>query len=296
MTFLVTGATGFLGSPLLKRLEEAGHQWHALSRSGGRGAGFFAWPDAAAPPPRAALDGADVAIHLAGEPVAQRWSATVKEKIRASRVNSTASLVEAFSRMMKPPHTLVCASAIGYYGDRADDRLNEQSRPGSGFLAETCAAWEGEAARAAALGIRVVLLRIGVVLGPGGGALSKMLTPFRLGLGGPLASGRQWMSWIHRDDLVEMILWAATNREVKGPVNAVAPEPVRNAEFTRALGAALHRPAVLPVPALALKLLYGEMSQVLLASARVLPEAAQRYGFQWRFNTLQAALEDAVLH
>lgn len=296
MTFLVTGATGFLGAPLLSRVEAAGHDWRALSRSAGQRAGFFDWPGASAPPPLAALEGVDVAIHLAGEPVAQRWSEGVKSKIRSSRIESTAALVEAFSRMMKPPQTLICASAIGYYGDRADESLNEQSRPGAGFLPDTCVAWEGEAARAAALGIRVVLLRIGIVLGPGGGALARMLPPFRLGLGGPLASGRQWMSWIHRDDLIGMMLWAATNPDVRGPVNAVVPEPVRNADFTRALGAVLHRPTVLPVPALSLKLLFGEMSEVLLSSARVIPEVAQRHRFKWQFDELPAALSDAVLN
>ncbi len=294
MKFLVTGATGFLGSPLLQRLEAEGHSWRALSRAKPRRDKFYEWPDLTAPPPAAALEGTEVAVHLAGEPVAQRWSAAVKNRIRSSRVNSTASLVESFSRVMKPPRTLICASAVGFYGDRGDELLNEQSRPGSGFLPETCVEWEGEAARAAAIGIRVVLLRIGIVLGPGGGALGKMLTPFKLGLGGPLGSGRQWMSWIHRDDLVSMILWAASG-DVKGPVNAVAPAPVRNGDFSRALGAALRRPAVLPVPEIALKVVFGEMATVLLGSSRVIPETAQRYGFRWQFDRLEAALANAVV-
>ncbi len=295
MTFLVTGATGFLGAALLKRLEAAGHQWRALSRAPEGRAGFFEWPDPAAPPPAQALERADAVIHLAAQPVAQRWTAAAKARIRRSRVDSTASLVEAFSRMVKPPQIFISASAIGFYGDRGEEPLNERSGPGSGFLAETCVAWEGTAARAAALGIRVVLPRIGVALGPGGGALAKMLTPFKLGLGGVLGSGSQWMSWIHRDDLTGMLLWAAENPDVRGPLNCVSPEPVRNAGFTRALGAAVHRPAILPVPALSLKLLYGEMSQVLLASSRVIPEAARRHGFQWRFEALEAALAAAVI-
>ncbi|MCU0247926.1 MAG: TIGR01777 family oxidoreductase [Bryobacter sp.] len=295
MNFLVTGATGFLGRPLLAAIEAAGHEWTGLSREAGGRARYFSWPDSAKLPPMEALNGRDVVVHLAGEPVAQRWSSEVKRRIRASRIDSTASLTEALSRMPRPPKTLVCASAIGFYGDRGDELLNEQSLPGSGFLPETCVAWEKEAARAAVLGIRVVLLRIGIVLGPGGGALAKMITPFRLGLGGPLASGRQWMSWIHRDDLVRMILWAAAHPSLKGPVNAVAPEPVRNSDFTSHLAAAVRRPAILPVPELSLKLLYGEMSSVLLASARVVPEVSQRHGFTCSFGSLRDALAASVL-
>jgi hypothetical protein len=295
MNFLVTGASGFLGRPLLTAIEAAGHDWTALSRNAGGRDRHFSWPDTAGPPPMEALSGRDVIVHLAGEPVAQRWSSEVKRRIRSSRIDSTASLTEAISRMPCPPKTLVCASAIGYYGDRGEETLNEQSRPGAGFLPETCVAWEKEAARAAVFGVRVVLLRIGIVLGPGGGALAKMLPPFRLGLGGPLASGRQWMSWIHRDDLVQMILWAAAHPTLKGAVNAVAAEPVRNSDFTKELAAAVRKPAFLPVPALSLKLLYGEMSTVLLASARVVPEVAQRHGFTWRFASLRDALAASVL-
>lgn len=295
MKFLVTGASGFLGTPLLEELSGAGHEWAALSRSASGRPGFHSWPDPLRPPPQEALAGCDVAVHLAGEPVAQRWTKAVKQRIRSSRVDSTATLVDVFSRMPKPPKTFVCASAIGFYGDRGEELLNEQSRPGTGFLPDTCVAWEREAARAAVLGIRVVLLRIGIVLGPGGGALAKMLLPFRLGLGGRLASGRQWMSWIHRDDLVRMILWASAHSNVKGPVNAVAPNAVRNADFTRALAAAVRRPAVAPVPALSLKLLYGEMSTVLLASSHVIPETARDQGFTWKFADVQDALAAAVL-
>lgn len=295
MNFLVTGASGFLGRPLLAAIEASGHDWTALSRDAGGRARYFSWPDPAGTPPMEALTGRDVIVHLAGEPVAQRWSNEVKRRIRSSRIDSTAALTEAISRMPRPPKTLVCASAIGFYGDRGDETLNEQSRPGSGFLPETCVAWEKEAARAAVFGVRVVLLRIGIVLGPGGGALAKMLPPFRLGLGGPLASGRQWMSWIHRDDLVRMILWAAEHQTLKGPVNAVAPGPARNSDFTSLLAAAVRRPAFLPVPAVSLKLLYGEMSTVLLASARVIPEVAQHQGFTWSFASLKDALAASVL-
>lgn len=295
MRFLVTGASGFLGKRLLRHLEAGGHQWRALSRHAEGRAGFFDWPDLRSVPPREAFEDTDVLVHLAGEPVAQRWTPQAKQRIRSSRVDSTASVVESLSRLPKPPRTLICASAIGYYGDRGDEPLNEQSRPGAGFLSETCVAWEGEASRAAVLGIRVVLLRIGIVLGPQGGALARMLLPFRLGLGGPLSSGRQWMSWIHVEDLARMVLWAAENPEVRGPINAVAPQPVTNAEFTRELGRVLHRPAVVPVPAFSLRLLFGEMSSVLLASARVMPEAAGIKRFSWKFDNLNAALRDAVV-
>jgi hypothetical protein len=295
MKFLVTGATGFLGAPLLEAMTAAGHAWTALSRDPRGRRGFLAWPDHSHPPPAEAFSACDAVVHLAGEPVAQRWTSAVKQRIRSSRVDSTSALTEAFSRMPQPPKTLVCASAIGFYGDRADELLNEQSRPGTGFLPETCAAWEREASRAAVFGIRVVLLRIGIVLGPAGGALGKMLPPFKLGLGGPLGSGRQWMSWVHRDDLIRMILWAAAHPGLKGPVNAVAPEPVTNRDFTRALAAAVHRPAIFPVPEFSLRLLYGEMASVLLASARVVPEVANKQGFSWKLPSLGDALASAVL-
>jgi uncharacterized protein (TIGR01777 family) len=275
MRIAVTGAGGFIGGALVRCLSQDGHSAVAVARG---------------VPDPAVLEGADAIVHLAGEPVAQRWTAAAKQRIRASRVGGALRLVEALASLSNPPATLVSASAIGYYGSRGDEVLTESSPPGSDFLASVCAEWEDAAARAAQSGIRVVTVRIGMVLGPRGGALAKMLLPFRLGLGGRLGSGRQWMSWIHLDDLVALIRFALGEGSLTGPVNATAPEPVTNAEFTRELGRALGRPAVLPVPAFALRLLYGEMAEVLLSSQRVLPAAAQAAGFSFRHARLAPAL------
>jgi uncharacterized protein (TIGR01777 family) len=257
----------------MKRLAGHGERTHALPRA----------------LPRAALDGCTAVVHLAGEPVAQRWTASVKERIRMSRVEGTRLLVEEIKRSQKPPSTLVCASAIGYYGDRGDEILRETSPPGADFLASSCLEWERAARGAEEAGTRVTSVRIGIVLG-NGGALSKMLPPFRLGLGGPLGSGRQWMSWVHIDDLVELVLLALKDPRISGPLNGVAPEPVRNSEFTKALAAALHRPAFMPVPVFGLRLLFGEMATVMIASQRVIPEAASQAGFQFRYQNIRSAL------
>ncbi|MBI5086775.1 MAG: TIGR01777 family protein [Acidobacteria bacterium] len=275
MRITLTGASGFLGSAIRAALEAENHEVRATGRQ---------------TPSETSLAGSAAVIHLAGEPVAQRWTAAAKERIRSSRVDGTRRLVEALSTVSPRPEALVCAAAIGYYGDRRDEVLTEDSARGEGFLAETCAAWEQTADLALSLGIRVVRLRFGVVLGSGGGALSKMLLPFRLGLGGPLAGGAQWMSWIHIDDAVRMACWAVSNSQVRGAVNAVAPTPVRNAEFTRVLAETLRRPAILPVPSLSLRLLYGEMSSILTGSQRVLPEAAQRGGLTFGHSDLAEAL------
>lgn len=279
MRIAVTGAGGFIGGALVRCLSQEGHPAVVVPRG---------LPDPAL------LEGADAVVHLAGEPVAQRWTPAAKQRIRASRAEGTLRLVETLASLARPPATLISASAIGFYGSRGDEVLTETSSPGSDFLASVCAEWESAAARAAGLGIRVVSLRTGMVLGPRGGALTKMLLPFRLGLGGRLGSGRQWMSWIHLDDLVALIRYALDERSLKGPVNATAPEPVTNTEFTRELGRALGRPAVLPVPALALRLLYGEMSEVLLSSQRVLPATAQAAGFAFRYPRLAPALRNLL--
>jgi uncharacterized protein (TIGR01777 family) len=240
------------------------------------------------------LLGAGAVIHLAGEPVAQRWNAEVKRRILSSRVQGTHSLVHALGAMPVRPGVLVCASAIGYYGSRGDEILPESAAPGGDFLSEVCSAWERAAQAAAELGLRVVSPRIGVVLDPAGGALAQMLPPFRVGLGGPIAGGQAWTSWIHLNDLVRLIAWSVEHPALAGPVNAVAPNPVRNETFTRALGAALHRPAFFPVPALALKLLYGEMAGIVLASLRVAPERAVQSGFQFNWPDLGPALRDLL--
>jgi uncharacterized protein (TIGR01777 family) len=242
----------------------------------------------------AKLEGTGAVVHLAGEPVAQRWTRAAKERILTSRAEGTSRLVETLASLVQRPTVLVSASAVGYYGARGDEVLTEQSAPGEGFLSEVCIEWEKAAAKAEDLGIRVVRLRLGVVLGRDGGALAKMLPPFRLGAGGRLGSGDQWMSWIHLDDVVGLIRHAIDSPALSGPVNATAPAPVTNAEFTRVLAAALNRPAVLPVPAFALRLLYGEMSEILLGSQRVMPAAAQSAGFQFRYTDLSRALRNLL--
>jgi uncharacterized protein (TIGR01777 family) len=246
------------------------------------------------PPPAESLAGVDAVVHLAGEPVAQRWTAAARGRIRRSRVEGTRNLMEGLAKLLRPPRVVVCASAVGYYGSRGDEVLSEASLPGEGFLPEVCVAWEREAEAAGFFGARVVRLRIGVVLARGGGALARMLPPFRLGIGGRLSTGRQWMSWIHLDDLVGLIRFALENDSLRGAVNAVAPAPATNAEFTRALAAAVHRPAIFPVPAPALRLLFGEMAQVMLSSQRAAPFAAQAAGFEFRHADLRAALRDVT--
>jgi uncharacterized protein (TIGR01777 family) len=244
-------------------------------------------------PPADALDGSDAVIHLAGEPVAQKWTPEVKQKIRDSRVLGTQHLIHGLSTLSRRPAVLVAASAIGIYGSRGDEVLTESSSAGAGFLADVCREWENEVDLAEALGIRVAKIRIGIVLDKNGGALAKMLPPFRAFAGGKMASGRQWMSWIHLQDLVSMMIHAV---EKPGPKvwNGTAPNPVPNAEFTRQLAAAVHRPALFPVPAAALKLIFGEMAQVLLSSQRVLPKAAETAGFRFQFPELGPALANLL--
>src|SRR5579862_5991026 len=274
MNIAVTGASGFIGSRAVELLRARGHSIRPVSLRS---------------IPIAQQWGAcDAVVHLAGEPVAQRWTAAAKRRILDSRVEGTRALLAAFRE--HPPNVLVSASAVGYYGFRGDEILTEQSPPASDFLGQVVEAWEHEALEAEKLGVRVVRLRIGVVLGLGGGALQTMLLPFRMGLGGRLGAGTQWMSWIHREDLCQMILFALGESTLRGVFNATSPHPVTNAEFTRALGRAVHRPAVIPVPAFALRLLLGEMSEVLLGSQRIVPEAALRAGFEFRYPEIGAAL------
>ncbi len=298
---VVTGGTGLVGRHLLPRLLEAGHGVRVASRR----------PDAAALPdgaralgwdgvqlPSEALARSDAVIHLAGEPVFGGLpSAARRAKIVESRVDSTQALVQAIAALPEEqrPGTLVCASAVGYYASSGDRELVEGEAPGSGFLAEVCRRWEAAAQSAESLGIRRVSLRIGIVLAREGGALGAMLTPFRLGLGGRLGDGQQWVPWIHVDDLVSLIAEACLDPRYTGPVNACAPEPVRNAELTRVLAAVLRRPARLPVPAFALRALLGELATEVLGSRRVLPERALSYGFDFRFGELEPALRDLLV-
>ena len=276
MNVAITGASGFIGRHLTEKLTRGGHSTRAISLRSGLA------PDV--------LSGCEAVVHLAGEPVAQRWTAFAKHRILESRVQGTRALVHAMAQMNPRPATLICASGVGYYGSRGDEILTEDSAPGSDFLVEVVQAWETEAREAAKFGVRVVSPRIGVVLGREGGALPKMLPPFQLGVGGRIGSGKQWMSWIHIDDLIALIAFALSNAALKGPVNVVAPNPVTNADFTRELARALHRPAIFPVPAVALKLIFGEMSEVLLGGQRVLPKAALRAGFTFRYSELGSAL------
>src|ERR1019366_2871959 len=269
----------------MKNLAAAGHSLHVLSRHAGTnlppGVRLSVWDASRGEPPADSLQDVDAVIHLAGEPVAQRWNAHARQAIRQSRVTGTRNLVQALAKLPKKPEVLVCASAVGYYGSRGDEILNESSSPGADYLAQICVDWEQEAQAAEASGIRVVRDRTGLVLDARGGALPRMLPLFRMGVGGKLGSGKHWMSWIHLEDLAALFQFALAN-PVSGPLNGVAPNPVLNADFTRALAAAVHRPAVFPVPAFALRLLFGEMSQVLLASQRALPQAAVAAGFRFR--------------
>lgn len=296
MKITLTGASGFIGQRLVKLLQAEGHELTILSRREHEGGGSrqVVWRPEQEDPPAAALEQVDAVIHLAGEPVAQRWTDDVKRRIRSSRVDSTQRLVRALSRGARRPAVLICASAIGIYGSRGDEVLTEASAPGAGFLEDVAVDWEREASRAEELGVRVVQVRIGIVLGGGGGALAKMLPIFKLGVGGPIGSGRQWMSWIHVDDLTALIAFALHHDALRGPVNGTAPQPATNADFTQALGHAVHRPALLPVPEFALRLGYGEMARVLVASQRVLPAAAERAGFQFRFSNLEQALKNVI--
>ena len=293
MKCIVSGGRGFIGRRVVDALLQDGHYVAVWSREPNletrNAVGAFFWDPLGAEPAEESLTRYDAVVHLAGEPVSQRWTAEAKQKIRDSRVLGTKRLVDAIAKVKYPPQVLVCASAIGFYGNRGDEELDESSTMGTGFLAEVCRDWEREADRAADLGLRVVKLRIGLVLGPDGGALAAMTPVFRAFLGGQLGSGKQWMSWIHVDDLAAMVKWAVES-EVSGVVNGVGAAPVRNAEFTRELGKALGRPAFLRVPEAVLHAGMGEMSEMVLGSAKVLPRVASSGGFQWKFRELEPAL------
>jgi uncharacterized protein len=297
MNFLVTGATGFIGSKVVHFLLSRGDSVNYLGRKRSHTldsrAAFHPW-DAEQPPPLESVPGLDAIIHLAGEPIAQRWTGEVKKRIYSSRVDGTRNLVSSAAGLPHKPRVLVAASAVGYYGDRGGEVLTEASSPGSDFLAQLCVAWEREARRATEFDLRVVSVRIATVLGREGGALPRMLTPFRLGIGGQFGSGRQWWPWIHVDDLVRLLVFAAENPALSGPVNGSSPNPVTNADFTKALAAAVHRPALFPAPKFALKLALGEMADFLFASSRVIPQAAQQAGFSFNYPELGGALRELV--
>ena len=294
MRITLTGASGFIGNRLVAQLDSRGDQLHLLGRAPKKGmlagARFSIWDAAASEPPLDALEGADAVVHLAGEPIAQRWTADVKRRIRSSRVDSTNLLVAALGKLQQRPQVLVCASAVGYYGDRGDEKLTEASQPGVGFLPEVCVEWEQAAAKARELGMRVVAVRIGIVLHPDGGALEQMLPPFRWGLGGRIGSGEQWMSWIHLDDLIRLLVHGIDTPGLNTALNATAPNAVRNSEFTELLGRTLRRPAMIPVPEFAVRLLFGEMASVVTSGQRVLPEATLKSGFAFEHEQLGPAL------
>jgi uncharacterized protein len=297
VNIVISGASGFIGRRLLKTLAQGGHSLHVLSRHKGTnlppGVRLSVWDPGKGPPPEEALRDADAVIHLSGESVAQRWSDDVKRRIRESRVAGTRHLVQGIAQLSRKPAALICASATGYYGNRDDETLTESSPPGAGFLADVCAEWEREALAAEPLGVRVATIRTGMALDPRGGALQRLLPIFRMGVGGKLGNGKQWTPWIHLDDLANLYAFALEN-PVRGALNGTAPNPVTNAEFTGNLAAAVHRPAILPVPVLAMKLVYGEMAQILFDSQRVLPKVAENMGFRFRFPQLSAALADLL--
>jgi uncharacterized protein len=290
MKCVISGGTGFIGRRIAEHLRRGGHHVDIWSR---RAPAPFTWDPLQGEPSIDSLNAMDAVIHLAGETVAQRWNPEVKRRIADSRILGTRILVDAISRTERKPKVLVSASAIGYYGDRGDEILSERSEPGTGFLAEVCRGWEVEADRAAEFGLRVIKLRIGFVLGKGGGALAQMIPPFRAFVGGRLGSGKQWMPWIHLADVAELFLFAVENN-IAGVWNASSPNPVTNAEFTAELGRALHRPAVFPIPPIALKLVFGELGQHMLDSSRVVPDAALKAGYQFRYTELSEALKNLV--
>jgi uncharacterized protein len=296
MKIAVTGGTGFIGSRLVQRLLEEGHQVLLLARNPEKAKQQFPQADVVAYSPKEsgpwqdAIAGCDGVVNLAGEPIAERWTDSSKQELMASRKLGTEKIVEAIAKANPRPTVLVNASAIGYYGTSETEVFTETSPPGADYLAEICQAWESAAQKVSELGVRLVIPRIGIVLGPEGGALAKMAMPFRLFAGGPIGTGKQWVSWIHRDDLVAFILKALTDTSLQGIYNATAPEPVRMSDFCNILGTVLHRPSWLPVPGFALELLLGEGAQLVLEGQHVQCQHTQVSGFQFQYRTLRAAL------
>jgi hypothetical protein len=282
MKIAVTGASGFVGRRVCKLARDRGHEVVAI----GRTSGDRLWDPAAGPAP---LEGVDAVVHLAGEPVAGRWTRAKTARIRESRVLGTRHLAAGLRDAR--PRVLVSASAVGYYGDRGDEELTEESPPGDDFLAGVCREWETEALES---GVRTACIRVGIALGPGGGALARMLTPFKLGLGGRLGSGRQWMSWVHLDDLAALFLHAVENDSVSGPLLGTAPNPVRNADFTRALGRALGRWTILPAPRWGLRLLFGKAADVFLSGQRCRAKRTLQSGFAFAHADLEPALREIL--
>ena len=296
MKILISGSHGLVGKALGSELSKGGHEIVSLVREKSEAASEIEWHPNQGSIDSERLSGFDTVIHLAGESIASgRWTDDKKRRIRESRVKGTTLLSEALARSSKPPATFISASAIGYYGDRGDELLNEESGPGNDFLAEVCLAWEKATAEAEAKGIRTVHARFGIILDQNGGALSKMLTPFRMGVGGKIGDGKQWMSWIALTDVISGLKFVLENSSISGPVNFVAPNPVTNGEFTKTLGEVLGRPTLFPMPAFAVRLAFGEMADaLLLSSAKVEPERLKDTGYRFHFAKLHPTLENIL--
>jgi uncharacterized protein (TIGR01777 family) len=301
MKVVITGATGFVGQVIVKQLLAAGDEVVVLTRNVARAAitlgsscKYVQWNESEELPPLEALEGADGIINLMGESISKRWDENQKKKIYNSRIHGTRKLVEAMEQIKKKPSVFVSTSAIGIYGNRGSEEINEGSNVASDFLAKVCLDWENEANKARNHQARVAIIRVGIVLGHGGGALAQMLPIFKLGGGGPLGSGKQYMSWIHIDDLASMYVEALKNPEIKGVLNGTSPYPVTNAEFTKVLGKVVRRPAFLPAPSFAIKIAFGEMSQILLEGQKVLPVKFKEAKFRFRMPTLEMALKESI--
>jgi uncharacterized protein (TIGR01777 family) len=303
MRILVSGSTGFLGTSLIQVLERDGHTIARLvrpetlqRRPAGASGQTVAWDPVGGAFDAASAEGADALVHLAGASIAGgRWNASRKKLLRTSRIAATRHLIGALARLQRPPRVIVAASAIGYYGSRGEETLTESSAPGDDFLAGLCREWEAETAQGAEFGARVVSLRFGIILAAHGGALPRMLTPFKLGVGGRLGTGRQWMSWVTLEEVLNVIQFTLAGAELAGPVNVVAPNPVRNSEFTKILAKTLHRPALFPAPAFALRVALGEMADaLLLVSQKVSPAVLVNAGYQFLQPELAEALGDVL--
>lgn len=295
MVIAISGSTGLIGSALVRALGARGHEIRRIVRHAPASASDIPWDTTREVIDAARLDGVDAVIHLAGENLGQRWTSAVRGRIRDSRVNGTLAVARALAGMARKPRVLLSASAVGVYGNRGDEVLDEKSAPGDDFLAEVCKAWESATEPAADAGIRVVLLRSGVVVSREGGVLAKMLLPFRLGVGGHIGSGRQWMSWISIEDYPRVVSMLLGTDAISGPVNIVSPNPVTNAEFSRTLGRVVGRPTFIPVPKIALELALGEMAQdTVLASQRVVPRRLLEAGFEYQNPTIESALRAAL--
>jgi uncharacterized protein (TIGR01777 family) len=292
MKILMSGSHGLVGTALIKSLEPDGHEIYRLVRHYADSPSEIEWSPDRYSIALSLIEGFDAVVHLAGESIAEgRWTDEKKKRIRESRTKGTKLLADALANLTNPPRVLVSASAVGYYGDRGDELLTEESAPGNDFLSEVCIEWEQATSHATTMGIRVVNTRFGIILAKEGGALKKMLPPFRMGIGGRIGSGKQWMSWIALDDVIAALKFALTNESLVGPVNFVAPNPVRNAEFTKTLGGVLSRPTIFPIPAFGVRFAFGEMADaLLLSSQRVEPKRLTAAAFQFQYADLAAAL------